>query len=675
MNISKKFIIIIAVLCVSSILVAAFGVNYFVTRGVSGADWQAGNIISDSEFYNNTSMSTADIQNFLNSKVPVCDTNGTQRNRSNPSLTNAQYAAQIGLPGPPYICLKDYYQVPRSDTNINNFSGSIPSGAISAAEIIKRASDAYKINPRVLLTKIQKESQGPLIMDSWPVLYQYRSALGYACPDTAPCDPQYEGFYNQVTNAAKSLNAYKTYYWTYRYKPFQTNTVYWNPNYDCGSGQVDIQGYATASLYNYTPYQPNQAALNNMYGTGDSCSSYGNRNFWRIYSDWFGNTNSQSEQYDELRKTSIVEYSGSVYTFYYDGVQKVLRMDKETNGQMNQSVILDGNGGTNGRLLSDLGNSVTATVYNNSIQVFYYDEKTGNLRHAWSPDGANWNFENLDGSGNTSVSGYISYVGLNPTALSYNGSLQLFYYDKSAGNLRHAWANDSGWHFENLDGDTGSTAKKDADVGQMSAAAELNGSLQLFYYDKSAGNLRHAWANDSGWHFENLDGDTGSTAKKDADVGQMSAAAELNGSLQLFYYDKSAGNLRHAWANDSGWHFENLEGDRGAISGYDSNVGITPSVTVYGNSLQLLHYDRGNGVLRHAWANDSGWHFENLEGGSRQSVSGFPGLVGANASLLSVKSNGTLRATYLDYTNGYLRKATSGETGWKFSASPDKIIP
>lgn len=47
---------------------------------------------------------------------------------------------------------------------------------------------------------------------------------------------------------------------------------------------------ATAALYNYTPYTPNGAALSNMYGTGDRCSEYGNRNFWRIFNDWFGPT-------------------------------------------------------------------------------------------------------------------------------------------------------------------------------------------------------------------------------------------------------------------------------------------------------------------------------------------------------------------------------------------------
>ncbi len=49
-----------------------------------------------------------------------------------------------------------------------------------------------------------------------------------------------------------------------------------------------VQNKATAALYYYTPYTPNTAALNNLYGTGDGCSAYGNRNFWRLYSDWFG---------------------------------------------------------------------------------------------------------------------------------------------------------------------------------------------------------------------------------------------------------------------------------------------------------------------------------------------------------------------------------------------------
>jgi hypothetical protein len=56
----------------------------------------------------------------------------------------------------------------------------------------------------------------------------------------------------------------------------------------CGGSTVYIRNQATASLYNYTPYQPNNAAKAAGYGLGDGCSSYGNRNFFLYYSDWFG---------------------------------------------------------------------------------------------------------------------------------------------------------------------------------------------------------------------------------------------------------------------------------------------------------------------------------------------------------------------------------------------------
>jgi hypothetical protein len=187
--------------------------------------------------------------------------------------------------------------VPNSEQNTNNLStNAIPSGAISAAEIIKRASDSYGINPKVLLVLIQKESIGPLLTDTWPLPNQYKSVVGYACPDTAPCDAKYAGFYNQIMNAAYQFKYYKDHAhdknqygnYIYRHQPYNTVDLRYNPNVSCGSTPTRMDNYATSGLYNYTPYQPNQAALNNMYGTGDNCSAYGNRNFWRLFNDWFG---------------------------------------------------------------------------------------------------------------------------------------------------------------------------------------------------------------------------------------------------------------------------------------------------------------------------------------------------------------------------------------------------
>jgi LysM repeat protein len=51
-----------------------------------------------------------------------------------------------------------------------------------------------------------------------------------------------------------------------------------------------IKNQATAGLYYYTPYTPNDIALVNLASVGDSCSAYGNRNFWRVYNYWFNPT-------------------------------------------------------------------------------------------------------------------------------------------------------------------------------------------------------------------------------------------------------------------------------------------------------------------------------------------------------------------------------------------------
>lgn len=308
------------------LVIVLFGVTFYTSpvSAVSSSDWNAGLIIDDSVFYDNNSMSVSDIQNFLNSRVPVCDTNGTQKNSINPGMTNAQYAASQGWPGPPYVCLKDYMQVPRSDTIIDNFSGSTPSGSLSAAQIIKKAADDWGVSPKAILVTLHKESLN-IIYDSWPIQYQYKNAMGFGCPDTAPCDPTYAGFYNQVNNAAYQFKLYKQNPNSYRYKPFQTNSVYYNPNSACGASNVYVQNYATAGLYNYTPYQPNQAALNNLYGTGDDCSAYGNRNFWRVFNDWFGSTRGLDYQWQVVsqdyytdatkatRATSDIAPNGSIH--------------------------------------------------------------------------------------------------------------------------------------------------------------------------------------------------------------------------------------------------------------------------------------------------------------------------------------------------------------------------
>lgn len=254
-------------------------------EAVTASQWQAGRIIDDNRFFNSNTMDANSIQQFLNAKVPTCDTNGTQIYSG--STTRAQHGTSRGYP-PPYTCLKDYRQDTPSKSAETGLCGFYGGGNNSAAEIIYHVSRTCGINPQVLIVLLQKEQS--LITDDWPWSIQYRSATGYGCPDTAPCDAQYYGFFNQVWNAARQFKRYARDAHIYNHRANATSFVQYNPNAGCGGTNVFMQSQGTANLYNYTPYQPNQAALNNLYGLGDGCSAYGNRNFWRMYNDWFGPT-------------------------------------------------------------------------------------------------------------------------------------------------------------------------------------------------------------------------------------------------------------------------------------------------------------------------------------------------------------------------------------------------
>lgn len=296
-------------------------------------DFNAGRIIDDLVFYNSKTMTVSQIQTFLESKVTNCDTNHA-------GFTGSTGTVYSG----PWICLRDYYENPDSayDVNFNyidtdgttktgsrtyynnnayhydsltavypktdgsydidgdytkgyllravisNPGGTQPDGSISAAQIIYNASQLYGINPQVLIVLLQKEQS--LITDTWPASWQYQSATGYGCPDYKPCSASYAGFSNQVHSAAWQFKQYQANPFNFGYIPGRNNNILWSPNSICGSSTVYIQNQATAGLYNYTPYRPNQAALYAGYGIGDSCSSYGNRNFYLYFTDWFGPT-------------------------------------------------------------------------------------------------------------------------------------------------------------------------------------------------------------------------------------------------------------------------------------------------------------------------------------------------------------------------------------------------
>lgn len=251
-----------------------------VVKTADLSKFQPGNIISDAAFFSAGTMSEAQIQSFMQSKVPTC---------------------QSG-----YVCLKDWYDTSRTtsaDAMCNAYSGGVRE---RASTIIYKVAQACGINPQVLLVMLQKE-QG-LVTHTWPSDWRYTKAMGQGCPDTAGCDARYSGFFNQVYGAAWQMKRYAnppgtSAYFTW-FAPGKTWNVRWHPSEGCGSSPVYIQNQATANLYYYTPYQPNAAAIRAGYGEGDGCSSYGNRNFYQYFTDWFGSTQEAVLQVLQVTGTS-----------------------------------------------------------------------------------------------------------------------------------------------------------------------------------------------------------------------------------------------------------------------------------------------------------------------------------------------------------------------------------
>lgn len=272
-----------------SLVLVAWVAGFLVgtARPTTAADlsqFRPGNIISDQVFFNPYTMNEAEIQAFLDQRGASCSGS---------------------------LCLKNYGDTMPAKAGDGLCVGYPSSGRESAARLIYRVANSCGINPQVILVMLQKEQS--LVTRTNPTTAVYQKAMGFGCPDTAACDAAYYGFANQIYSAARQFQAYANsgrFTWL---KVGQVNQVRYHPNEACGTGSVLIENKATAGLYYYTPYQPNQAALNAGFGTGDGCSSYGNRNFYHYFTDWFGGAQSTS---------SLVQVPGQAEVWLVTGTSK-----------------------------------------------------------------------------------------------------------------------------------------------------------------------------------------------------------------------------------------------------------------------------------------------------------------------------------------------------------------
>lgn len=230
----------------------------------SGPVWDAGNIISDEVFYNSNALtSIGAVQQVLDEIGADCTTGGC--------LRTATYATPS-----------------QSSKWCAPYSGN---AAETFASMLFKMAKACGINPQVAIVMIQKESGG-LQKDPPPA-----ALTGFGCPDTGPggsanCNSAVSGVFAQTWGLFQAFAKLRKDSSYVNYIEGQTHDILWNvEETGCGAAPVKVANRATATLYTYTPYQPNAAAQAAAPGqTGDRCSAYGNKNFFQLFQKYFGST-------------------------------------------------------------------------------------------------------------------------------------------------------------------------------------------------------------------------------------------------------------------------------------------------------------------------------------------------------------------------------------------------
>lgn len=156
-----------------------------------------------------------------------------------------------------------------------------------AAYLVFSSARACQVNPQVLLVLLQKEQS--LLTASGGSLRQssYNSATGFSCPDGSGCDQRFASFADQVYFAARQFQRYRLDSGSFKFRVGGTYNVDFAPNPQCGSRSVYMSNQATANLYNYTPYVPNDFAL---VGGRDDCAVPAQTLFYALFKAWFGPT-------------------------------------------------------------------------------------------------------------------------------------------------------------------------------------------------------------------------------------------------------------------------------------------------------------------------------------------------------------------------------------------------
>ena len=337
---------------------------------------------------------------------------------------------------------------------------------------------------------------------------------------------------------------------------------------------------------------------------------------------------------------ALLQYGPTTFHSFYQDTTKSSLAHSWWDGAHWNRETLDGTGSNYaGHTTGTVGANVTAIEYLGSLQLFYSDASTHDLRHAWW-DGAHWNFESLDGAGGGNGRTTDNVAGGDITVRQFGSQLQVFYSDDTAHSLRHSWWDGARWNAETTDTNLAS--------GTPAISSTPYGSSFQVVYEGSGGQLRHAWW-DAGWHKETLDGSNSTYAGHTANaVGAYVEILQFNNQLDVVYQNTDNSSLRHTWWNGTRWNFEVLDGTGGSIPGATGHsVGAHLAPILYGGGLHIFFQDTTTGALRHDWY-ANGWHAEVLDG----SGSLYAGASNSSSTGLFTSASlyaGQLQLTYVDH--------------------------
>lgn len=109
------------------------------------------------------------------------------------------------------------------------------------------------LSPALMLTMLEKE-QSLVSTTSYDTKQdperKLSAAMGYGCPDNSNCNPEYKGFYNQVTWGAFQLQYNYNNARNPQFAPYTVGSTFTSGD----NNRVTIENEATAALYRYTPH-------------------------------------------------------------------------------------------------------------------------------------------------------------------------------------------------------------------------------------------------------------------------------------------------------------------------------------------------------------------------------------------------------------------------------------